>query len=67
MVGSTLMDEEQYRIERWESTLMGSTVYWRASVPGMEDYAALRKQRRAERRESWQAWEEPFHQVQREP
>jgi hypothetical protein len=57
-VGSTVMDEEQYRVERWEATMVGPHEYWRASSEGMESYHALRKGRREDRKAAWQARQE---------
>ena len=70
-VGSTIMDEEQYRVEAWEQSphefVDGSGVRhpchsWRASISGMNAYAEIRKRRRAAQ---WQARQEddPAHQA----
>jgi hypothetical protein len=54
-VGSTIMDEEQYRVERWECTVIGESTYWRCHIPGVLEYARLRQSRRADRKARWQA------------
>ena len=72
-VGSTIMDEEQYRVERWEqsphefkdaSDVEQPCASWRASISGMNAYAEIRKRRRADRKSQWQARQEddPAHQ-----
>ena len=53
--GSSLMDEEQYRMEGWHVAGSGQ---WRASLRGMQEYAELRSRRRAERKAAWRAREE---------
>ena len=69
-VGSQVMDEEQYRLERWECStrkawdFSGPTpksvtaTYWRASIVGMGEYGDLRGLRRADRKAAWQARQE---------
>lgn len=53
-IGSALMDEEQYHLERWEVNEQG---YWRASIAGMNEYAALRRRRKDDRKAAWAARE----------
>lgn len=57
-VGATVMDEEEYRVSRYECRVIGDGTYWRASIAGMEEYARLRKGRRDQRKRMWQEREE---------
>ena len=58
-VGSTLMNEEQYRMEWWQRTVSGGSDYWRVgSLKGVEEYAALRRLRRADRKTAWKTQQE---------
>lgn len=49
MVGSSVMDEEQYRVEEWHE--YGHE--WRPTVAGIHRYADLRRGRRDDRKRSW--------------
>jgi hypothetical protein len=57
-VGSCLVTEEQYHMERWERTFVGPAAYWRASRDGLQAYLDLRGDLRDERKAAWQAREE---------
>jgi hypothetical protein len=57
-VGSCLVTEEQYHVERWERTFVGPYEYWRASSEGCQAYLNLRENRKADRHEAWQARQE---------
>ena len=59
-VGTTMMDEEQYRVEGWTQDAKG---YWHATLAGLQEYgrliAARREARIAEaigRREAADSW-----------
>ena len=53
-VGTTVMDEEQYRLERWQRRQVADAIYWQASIPGMIEYGQLRQLRRDDRKAAWQ-------------
>lgn len=52
LVGSCVMDSEQYYTDRWEVNEDGA---WRASIAGMTEYDTLRRRRREERKANWVA------------
>lgn len=54
LVGSTLLDEEQFLVERWHD-YRGE---WRPTVAGIHAYAELRASRKAERKAVWQSRQE---------
>lgn len=63
--GSRLVDEEQYRLEGWQRSSdmfpdrNGAPChYWRIDVEGCRDYSRLKDQRKADRKEAWQARQE---------
>jgi hypothetical protein len=49
MVGSMLMDEEQFTVEQWHQ----DRGEWTCRLPGLAKYAELRRQRREDRKRSW--------------
>jgi hypothetical protein len=49
MVGSMLMDEEQFTVEQWHQ----DRGEWTCRLSGLAKYAELRRQRREDRKRSW--------------
>lgn len=54
LMGSTVIDEEQFRVEGWH-LVAGQ---WTARLEGLHRYAQLRRQRKAERKAAWQTRQE---------
>lgn len=52
LVGTSILDEEQYRVEQWH---LYRGTEWRPTIAGIHAYAKLRAGRKSERRSSWQA------------
>lgn len=52
-----LMDEEQYHAEGWTVDEQG---YWRADIPGLTEYAARRRERKAQRKAAWVARDDEY-------
>jgi len=55
LVGTTLMDEEQFNVEEWAEVRKGD---WRPTLEGLQRYGQLREKRRQDRRADWQARQE---------
>jgi hypothetical protein len=72
LVGTSIMDEEQYRVEGWHLSSRG---YWVARLDGLREYGRIRQERRElriaaarARREADDAWSREIErQIERTP
>lgn len=51
LVGTSILDEEQYRVEEWH---LYRNTEWRPTIAGIHAYAALRERRKSDRKSAWQ-------------
>lgn len=64
LVDGTWMDQEQYDVEGWH--VVGEydredgtkTLYWKATLDGLQRYSQIKAKRRQDRHETWKARQE---------